>query len=497
MKNLLFRRQFLLSNREITVDKTWNTIKLSKTKKDFYLYTHPDLNCIHYENNLFELIMLGFALNPFQSEKNSSDILKELSLQKDLNNIIEGANILSGRFIIIYNDSQSVKLFHDATGFREVYYINANDLIACGSTPNILLHHFQIPKDSDREINEFYDSIELKNHENIWFGNRTIYKNVLYLLPNHYLDLIENKTVRFWPVKERKILKLNDAAKYMAEILKGTFASAIKQFKIYQGITSGWDTRLLLAASKEYINDIHFYFIRGFKTDAHNKQSVDYLVTKEIGEKNNLPIEMIELNANIIDTEFENIYYQNNILARPILLPVYYYAYQKKLDNTLTVSGTGSNEILRLISNINRNIDDSYAVAKAYGYQKYNYILDSINEWLKDIKYVKSLNYILIDLFNWEQMFGHWGGLSGSEQDIIREELRVFNNRELISTYLSLRDRCRHRDYPLGHVKIIELLSKDLLNFKMDIPKYHLKKFLRILGVERTTDMLYQWLKRL
>ena len=87
------------------------------------------------------------------------------------------------------------------------------------------------------------------------------------------------------------------------------------------------------------------------------------------------------------------------------------------------------------------------------------------------------------------------GGLSGSEQNIVREELRAFNNRELISTYLSLKDNCRHRDYPLGHVRIIEMLWNDLLKFKMDIPRYGLKKFLRAFGLEILTDRIYQRIK--
>lgn len=492
MKHLIFRRQFLLSNRNINLDNDWRTITLNKIKTEFKLYIHPDLNFYQVENEFFQLILLGYILDPNNPESSNEESLKRLSSATDFDSITSLTNSLNGRFVIIYNDQESLKLINDATGFREIYYIHSNEIIACGSTPNIIAEYLSIPMHKEKEISEFYHSKEFNSLERIWIGEKTIYKDIYHLLPNHYLNLTKNQIVRFWPQKVREHLNLHDVAYKLSKILAGTYKSAVNRYELYQGITSGWDTRVLMAASKEYIDKIHFYFFRGFKGDSHSKKSMDYLVSKEICEKNNIPLDVIEIQNKNIDPTFEKIFFNNNIMARPKLLPIYYDAYIKKLDHTLTVSGTMGNEILRLVSNIDRSINDGFKIAKKLGYEKSSYVIESINQWISDSSVLKEQNYRIIDLFFWEQFFGNWGALSGSEQDIIRDEIRPFNNREFLSSYMSLKDRFRHRDYPLGHVKIIEILWKELLDFKMEIPKYNFKKFIRKVGLEILTDKIYQ-----
>lgn len=497
MENLVFRRQFLLTNKTISLDNNWKKITLNKIHTAYNLYLHPDLNHCEVENERFQLILLGYILDPNNPKNLDIDIVTRLANAKDFDSIISMSYSLNGRYILIYNDQVSLKLFNDATGFREIYYIHSNAIIACGSSPNIISEYYSIPMHDDKEVLGFYHSKEFNSFERVWIGEKTVFKDIYHLLPNHYLDLTKNQIVRFWPKDKREFNDLYDTADQLSKILIGTFESAINRYKLFQGITSGWDTRVLLAASKEHVNNINFYFFRGYKGDSDSKQSIDYLTSKEICANNNIPLEIIEINNTKIDPAFENIFYKNNILARPKLLPVYYDAYIKKLDQTVTVSGTMGNEILRLMSNINRNICDGYKIAKILGYEKYSYVIESVNTWISNSLHLKELNYKLIDLFFWEQYFGNWGALSASEQDIVRDEIRPFNNREFLSTYISLKDKFRHRDYPLGYVKVIEILWKELLNYRMDIPMYGHKTFLRRIGIEILTDKIYQKIKML
>jgi hypothetical protein len=497
MKNLTFRRQFILCNKDLNIIQNWKLINLSRNPGNYKLYIHPDLEMVQVTNDRFELILLGYIIDPYKPDSSSSVILDRLASIKDFDGIITATNTLSGRFAVVYNDFNSVKIVHDATGLREVYYYQSNDITACGSTSKILADYLNIPMDDDKEIVKFFNSPELNDRERRWIGIRTIFKGVLHLLPNHYLDLITGKTTRFWPTEARKEVNLREATAIMSGILTGTFEAASKRFALHQGLTGGWDTRVLLAAAQKYRNNIHFFFIRGFKSDASLPNSGDYTISKSIAEKYNFPLDVVLLNNDEIDAEFKNIYFQNNILARPKLLAVYYDAYQKKLNNTVTVAGTGSNEILRLMSGLNRNVTDGRKIAGLFRYGNYEYVIQSINEWLKENISLKDTNYKIIDLFNWEQFFGNWGPLSVSEQDIVREELRPFNNRLLISTYLSLKDKFRYRDYPLGHVHIINQLWPDLMKFEIDLKRTTQKKLLRFLGLEIFADKIYQRLKHL
>jgi hypothetical protein len=497
MNNLMFRRQFILCNKEITIDQTWKRIKLSKISTGFFLYVHPDLEYHQVVKENVEILLLGFVIDPYKPQQSSEDILNEMASLSDYESLLTKTDTLSGRFAIIYNDTASVKLCNDATGFREIYFYNDKQTIACGSSSKIIADFFEIPKDKDPEIIKFFESEVFTRVGRRWIGTRTVYKNVYHLTPNHYLDLISGKTHRFWPVNERKEIKPAEAAKIISEILTGTYDAATRRYNLYQGLTGGWDTRLLLSAARNYLNKIHFYFIRGLKSDVNLGNSLDYIISKSIAKKNSIPIEIIMLDSESIDDEFKKTYYNNNVLSRSSLLPAYYDAKMKKLDDTMNVAGSGSNETLRLLSTIHRNVSDSKTMASDLGYGDFSYVVDAIDEWLKESLPLKSKNYRMIDLFSWEQHFGNWGSLSGSEQDIVREELRPFNNRKLISTYNSLHDRYRYKDFPIGHVETIKLLWKDLLSFDLDMKLPKFKSFLRQFGVEQATDKIYQHIKAL
>lgn len=494
MEDLLFRRQFILTSEKIQSKSSWIVSKLNKFYKDCYIYSHPDLELSYISDELVELFLLGYILDPFHPERSNQEVLVDLLKSDTYDDLILNTETLGGRFVIIYSTKDIINVFQDATGFREVYYYQNKNEFACGSTPNILANYLSIDKDDENEINHFFNSSELNKYEKCWIGTRSIYKGVMKLLPNHYLDLVNMKVHRFWPNNKREIKSLREVSQYIAKIVSGTYDSAIIRYQLNHSITSGWDSRLMLACARRHIHNMQFYFYRGFKNDI-GKDSDDFIISKKISTKFQLSTDFIRLDNVKLDEEFEKIYFSNNIMSRPKLLNAYYDAYIKKLSNTVTVSGTMGNEILRIKSSLNRKADKSQTYAKMIRYEKFPYVIRSIDEWLDSARYLKEKHYVLIDLFFWEQYFGNWGSLSATEQDIVREELRPFNNRALISAVLSLKDKYRYRDYPLIYVRTIQLLCPELLKFKMDMKNYTLKKVLRFFGLEQLTDRLYHSLK--
>jgi len=493
MDNLVFRRQFIMSDKKPEILSGRVSVSTARYRS-LFIQTHPDLELCRHENESYELIMLGYALDPMNPGLSNLDILKKLSAERTFKDILKASESLNGRFVIIYNDDISVKLFNDATGFREVYYYISGGTIACGSSSNIIAKHLQAERQKRDTMDVFLKSPAFRS-ESAWIGNETPYEGIMHLPPNHYLDITGNKVERFWPYAERSKTKLSDAADIMATLLKGTYEAAVKRYKLHQGLTSGWDTRVLLAASRQHVKEIKFYFLAGFKNE---KQGVlrDRRVAVEIAEKTGIPLDIYNFNEVSTDPQFEKIFYANNILARPKLLLYIYNSYRSGYEDTYTVSGTMGNEILRIMSSLNRDTTDPLKIAKIIGYDKLEYPVAAISEWLKDsAPLLSELNYVPVDMFFWEQFFGNWGALSASEQDICRDEIRPFNNRKFLYTYTSLDDKHRYRDYPMGHVKIIERLWKELLDFKMDIDMYGLKKILRAAGLEQLTEKLYQRLK--
>jgi hypothetical protein len=496
MRNLIFRRQYLLTSKEITLDPTWKKINLQKIRMSFMLYVHPDLDMIQAGTTDFEIILLGYLIDPYNPTASSQDIVSGLADSKDFDEIINTTFRLNGRFVIIYNDKETIRVFNDPCGLREVYYTNDKDNIACGSTPDIIAEFLNVPRTSNTDINDFFKSPEFARKGRIWLGKSTMIQHVNHLLPNHSLHLLENKVTRFWPAENRKTMPIAEAATKMAKILTGTFDAAVSRFELHQSLTSGWDTKLLLAASRKHTDKIHFYFNRGFKSDCGVITSVDYEIAQKISRDNNFPLEIVESENEIVEKEFDRIYKSNNILARTVFQKVFFNRYRMGFENTTNASGTSGNEILRVVSLINRNIKNSMHLARIFGYESFNYVLNEMEQWFQDSAYVTNLNYKLIDLFYWEQLIGNWGALGAAEQDIVREEFRPFNNREFISIYWSLKDSQRYTDYPAGHVYIVRLLWKELLAYRMDIDRYKIKLVLRATGLEQFCYKLFSWVRK-
>lgn len=495
MNNLVFRRQFILTNHSIQVDASWTKNFISRFNIECTLYSHPDLSVTHVSTGDAELFLLGYVLDPFNPGSTNLDILHKLSKKDSFSSIAAGTETLSGRYALIYLSSNTLNVLHDATGFREVFYYNNNKHFACGSTSTIISKYLNVERDDDKELLTFYNSPQFNAPERRWIGSRTIFKGIRKLLPNHYVDLLNNKAHRFWPVKPKTTIKIDAAVDYAANILEGTFDAIVKRYTLYQTLTAGWDTRLLLAACKKHTNKINFYFNRGFKSDAGMVQSLDYLVTKEIAEKNKLRIEFVEIENLEVDKEFERIYYSNNVFARPKLLKIHYNCYLKKRENCITVSGTEGNALLRLKSSLHRDFNEAKYFAKFLGDAKFPFILNSIEEWLEESRYLKKMNYMLTDLFWWEQILANWGALSGSEQDIVWDELRPYNNRALIFTFNSLSDKYRYKDYPISYFKIIKKLWPELLDYEIETKHQTIKKVLRTVNLEQLADKILQRIK--
>jgi hypothetical protein len=482
-----------MTSAKIQVDPSWKRIKLGKISRNCFIYLHPDLEHTVASNNDLELHLLGYILDPRHPEYSNQNILDELLRKSSIDAIAAATDTLTGKFVLIYNQTDSIKVLHDPTGLRELYYYNNDKEFACGSTSNIIADFLSVDFDNEREINYFFHSPEFNKNKK-WLGTRTIYKGIMKLLPNHYLDLLQKRTYRYWPREERRIVEIDKATRHAADILTGTYESILRRCSIQQTLTSGWDTRLLLAACRKNIDKIDFYFIRGFKADSGLAGSMDYLITKKIADQYNLSMQYYVPDGKV-DEEFERIFYFNNLFARPNLLWVYDYVYRNNLENITTVCGTEGNVFFRLKSDINRNIDQPVDFARKYHYQGYSYVINSLAEWINELKDVRKMGYYALDMFYWEQSLGILGASLSTEQNIVRDELRPFNNRELVSTLGQVADKYRYKDYPLNYVKTIKLLWPEILNFNNDVDNLMIKKALRVINLERWADKVYQRIK--
>jgi len=299
--HLLYRRQFILGPRYLKKFSRW---KKKRINQNLFLTIHPDLELNYVSNNHISLILLGFILDPYNPKYSNKDILNKLIEDSNtFKEIVRSTYNLGGRWIIIYKDNKSIKIFHDAAGDRQIYYSKNNSEIWCASQPHTIAKELNLQKSEDKDLNKFITSNAFNKNEHAWAVDGTLYNNIKHLLPNKYLDLKNGSCVRYWPDKKLKEISIKEAIDKSSEILKGLLKNANNRYNLMLAVTSGLDSRVLLAASKEIRKDV-YYYIQKFGNLNH--KSADTKIPLKLFPKLNLKFNVIECEKKI-DNEFDSI----------------------------------------------------------------------------------------------------------------------------------------------------------------------------------------------
>jgi len=440
-QRLLFRRQFILSTNSAYCFEDWNNVNLDSS---VYLSVHPDLEVTQSCSNGISLILLGFVLDPFSPQKTNQEILSDVINQSFcFADVVNKTEPLGGRWALIYKDKNSLNVLHDPCGQRQVYFYQDKIDILCGSDPAILNHFTKLKRDDSPALQEFINSPKFKKRENAWIGDGTMFIGVKHLIPNHYLDFKNVKSVRFWPNIALKKIDIEQGINLSSEILKGTLKAANNRWKLVLAVTAGWDSRVLLAASKEIHKDVTYFVNISKKED---KNVPDARIPSRLFKQLGIPFKIQVCNTQI-DSEFEKTLRNNLSLARTDM-PKTKHIYKNYLDFSGMVSINGNaSEIAKLITRppfpIKLN-GTQVSNMPYFGYKGLSYAASEFDKWINEISSVcNDFNVDIFDMLYWEQRMGNWGAQYPAEQDIAIEQLSPYNNRLLLRTMLSVDEKYR------------------------------------------------------
>lgn len=460
---LLFRRQFILSSQEFEPFEQWNHIELDH---GFFLSAHPDLALTVVKNNKFKLILLGFILDPFSPEMSNRDILDDLVSRIDgWDGLISNKEKYSGRWVMIYQDDTRINLLHDPCGQRQVYYHLRGEGIICGSDTAIINYFFHLQPDPSPELKKFITSDSFRLNENKWIGDGTVYLYTKHLMPNYYLNLLERKTTRYWPTVPLKPIGLYEGVKAGSDILVGTLQAASKRQKLAVAVTAGWDSRILLAASKSIRKEITYYVsVNG----ADYENDPDFYVPYNLFRKLGLPFNIQECNE-VFPDELEKIYLKNIKAARLHLKKSkFIYKHLLESQNKTIINGNAC-EIFRIIPYLRpiryRKHTAVHLAKEFLASPDLPYVEYHLDSWLQNMSLLCTKNHLdLYGMINWEQRIGNWGALYPAEQDIAVDQLSPFNNRLLIRLMMSV--DLKYRIFPnyLLFKNMIKSLWPELLS---------------------------------
>ncbi len=465
----------------------WNSVRFNDSALNIHF--HPDLTYAYSEKEGIEVFLLGYILDPDNPFYTDTDIVNILSYHKTWDLFLKDTFRYAGRYVLIYKSNNSTYVFSDPLGFREVFYCQYNGQLWCASQPNLISNYVALKKRSDKMFNEFVNSATFIEKDKAIVGDETFYEGVKHLLPNHCLDVRQGTTFRFWPNQPIKETSLKEATVFAAEKAKGLLKSARQRYELTIPFTSGWDSRLTVAASREIKDDIFYYIVKY----AHlNATSADIVIPTKLSKILKLNFSVLKLEEPI-DENFIEIYNINYQLYQEMYLKSHYSLY-KRLENKMVVS-TGGSEIVRgfYFYNPKPNINNSGKIYAALaGYPKIQYVIEQSDKWLKSTSSVaKDCNISIMDLFYWEQRVGNWSAQVTALGDVYIETFSLFSCRDLLITMMSVNDRHRRYDNEL-YRNIMNYLWPEILSEPINPPvsmEAYIKDILHRIKI-------YNWIKK-
>ena len=460
---LLFRKQFLLTSKKIDGLHDWKRYSVCSGKK--MLHVHPDMEITIEEMGDRKVILLGCLLDWRSPEQGNGEIVRRI-LAQSLNfaEFVESTADLGGRFAIIYEDAQGSRVFHDAGGQREIYYHLGEHGVSCAAQLPILARFMDVVENPNEDIRKLYDSDSFLNFKKQWVGEDTIYRDTKNLKPNHYIDMESGNAKRYWPIKPLEKKRLEEVVDEGAAMLKGFLKAASFRKELIIPVTAGWDSRLLLAASRDISDKVLYYIIKfPHMSDSHMDIDIPRRLLKNMG----LELSVIEASEHV-DERFFEIFGNNTAYCKDENLPGIYNVFFKMFPDRINVTSQMSEVVRNYKGNTARYNDRFYDTCivscSRNDYYENNYVKETSSKWIENtLDFAKGMNIDPRALFYWEEWLS-WEASQRSETDIAIEEYPPFSCRNLMALLLSVKPSYRNAYNCTLYKRLMEKMWPEVLS---------------------------------
>lgn len=477
VERLRFRRQFLFVPQATEVRTLdWPCQEFAGYK----LYTHPDLACniAKSAHQTVGLALAGFIVDPAEPQASNRDLLARIADQVEtIEDLFSALHRLSGRFALFAHIGGRLYAFHDACGLRTVFYTESPAGLLVGSSTEVL--KTAAPLTRGEQYRVYLESSYVRNRkEHFLPAGLTLYDGVHLLTPNHYLELAEARQIRYWP--DRKIHSRDPASvvEETSAMLDGSLRAAHQRYPLALSMTAGWDSRLLLALSRDFSREIYYYTL---KYRSLNEKSHDIAIPRDLLRRLGLTHTVIDCSVPA-SSDFAAVYETNTC---PAHLDDWGHIAYGMLNGfpqeRIAVKGNVS-EVARCFyypSGVHpKDVSAESLLALEPGWADSALMREHVQRWWADASGPCAAAELRpLDLFYWEHRMGGWQAQSQLEWDIAQEVFTPYNNRRLLETMLSAPVAERSApDYGL-YVQLIQRHWPEVLALPINPPS--LKKRIR------------------
>ena len=455
------RKQYFITD-DPTIDFASEEEFSSYPIDTYTVFYHNDLETTlaQYEDSY--VVILGFILHPDMPEKTNQQIADTLVRSTSETHLFKSLEVLTGKFTVFFHSKTHKVLLTDFFSERQLYYWKRADHYYISSSDKLILDILQLKPEISPEKETLISSPLFLNINEHWLLTEEDWDDrIKKLIPNHYLDIQQNKTARL-PIFVADDLEESDVIDayktYLQNVMK---ALALRYDSIYFPITAGYDSRLLLAASMPWKEKMKYYIFNSGKTYVVR----DVKIAKKIAKKFQLPFE--EIKVPDASASFKKEFATHFIVPR-FLSKTRNIAWFKKHINTPTINISGGGGNLKGVYDI-EVFSSIEALCKAIEYDMLPIHKQALEKWLLEAKpYAEKYKIPLNDLFFQELRMGKWASKMYHEADITPVEYySPLNSRHIMyMAFLNIPESQRH----MPNAVLFKTVMEELLSGTTKIP---------------------------
>ena len=463
LDRLIFRRQYLFG----PTPGEYPNWEVRNMPDGYFLTVHPDLEMTAYHGQRFNFVLLGYLLDPLNPTHTNLDVLNTFdSSAMNISSLLDLLYDKSGHYILFIQGEEGQIVLNDAGGLKQVFYYRDNEGKTWLSSHSALIaNSLELP--ISEEADHYIHSEKYKKKlEPWWPADCSPYKGVHHLQPNHYLDLKTLKPVRFWPTRKLRHYSLKEGTRIMGDLLKGTCEAGHNRFPGALTLTGGYDTRVILAACREFINDMDVFSMLYRKlTEDH----VDIVIAKTIAKELDLKYKVIDCNQPC-PADFIDVFNRSTQGYKTDWINIVYGRYAGVPSDRVVFKGNIAEAgrcdfwpdgIYPVDVNVGTLVDASSLGSDPF-------IRNCMREWMKGALHTEKLGYKLLDTFAWEVESGGWQAMSHSIFGMAHEEFSPFGNRKILDVMLGVPSR--YRSWP--DIRLEQEIVKYLWPALAEFPYY-------------------------
>ena len=436
-----------------SLDKS--SYKQRMTVGDYFVYLSRCTDYVYKERGNCKCLIIGDACC-LAEDKEAIDWLLEHA--DTIENLSEAENFLGGKYVIFAQIKEDYYLLGDATGSVPVFYADINGSFVGASNDYQIATDYQLEPDKG-----LLKMREQANAAHTMPFDKTIWKEIRRLLPNHYVNVSKRSIYRIVnALQEQSVLSAEEAAAKTIPSIKRLVHYYAERYAIACPLTSGRDSRVVLAFLGSS-PDMPVYTMKHAEfSDTTQDITVPLEIAKHIG-LNYQQVEDILLPQQLVDVA-DGFFGKGNYSLRTLMLA---HTINHYFGNYAVINGDIIGQIGKC--SLHRDISLKYATPSYFRCKLHNYsdaAKKELQAWKNDV-YASDETVNIFDLFSIENRMGVWAADENIIYNAIGQHyLNIFNSRSIIYEWTRV-DRGVRKNAEI-HKAIIRILNPKLLDLPFE-----------------------------